>query len=126
MLFQRIIRKPFPLVWPGFIFLAEYLALVQVSHRNRAMMRPRHLPTVFSVLLLSCVSAFGQTNHFDPSPFISGLFGTCPPEGQGSGDSDLNRLKKEMRQANIVDLRNIYQPQAVKGCGFQYISMGRN
>jgi UDPglucose 6-dehydrogenase len=39
---------------------------------------------------------------------------------------DLNRLRKEMRQANIVDLRNIYQPEAVKACGFQYVSMGRN
>jgi UDPglucose 6-dehydrogenase len=39
---------------------------------------------------------------------------------------DLNRLRKEMRQANIVDLRNIYQPDTVKACGFQYVSVGRN
>jgi UDPglucose 6-dehydrogenase len=39
---------------------------------------------------------------------------------------DLTRLKKEMRQANIVDLRNIYEPESVKACGFNYCSIGRN
>ncbi|MBI3654414.1 MAG: UDP-glucose/GDP-mannose dehydrogenase family protein [Acidobacteria bacterium] len=38
---------------------------------------------------------------------------------------DLERLKREMRQANIVDLRNIYEPEAVKACGFAYVAIGR-
>jgi UDPglucose 6-dehydrogenase len=39
---------------------------------------------------------------------------------------DLKRAKSEMRQANIVDLRNIYEPETVKAFGFKYISIGRN
>jgi UDPglucose 6-dehydrogenase len=39
---------------------------------------------------------------------------------------DLKRAKGEMRQANIVDLRNIYEPETVKSFGFSYISIGRN
>jgi UDPglucose 6-dehydrogenase len=39
---------------------------------------------------------------------------------------DLNRAKIEMRQPNIIDLRNIYEPETVKAVGFNYISIGRN
>jgi UDPglucose 6-dehydrogenase len=39
---------------------------------------------------------------------------------------DLKRVKKEMRTANLVDLRNIYEPDAVKAYGFNYVSIGRN
>lgn len=39
---------------------------------------------------------------------------------------DLKRAKGEMRAANIVDLRNIYEPETVKSFGFNYISIGRN
>src|SRR5215471_2215902 len=39
---------------------------------------------------------------------------------------DFQRLKREMRQHNIVDLRNIYEPEAVAAAGFRYVSMGRN
>jgi UDPglucose 6-dehydrogenase len=39
---------------------------------------------------------------------------------------DLKRVKKEMRMANIVDLRNVYEPDAVKSYGFNYICIGRN
>lgn len=39
---------------------------------------------------------------------------------------DLVRIKAEMRQANIVDLRNIYEPETVRAIGYQYVSIGRN
>jgi UDPglucose 6-dehydrogenase len=39
---------------------------------------------------------------------------------------DFQRLKNEMRQPNIVDLRNIYEPEALVAAGFRYVSMGRN
>jgi UDPglucose 6-dehydrogenase len=38
---------------------------------------------------------------------------------------DLNRLKSVMRDLNLIDLRNIYKPEAVRAAGFRYVSMGR-
>lgn len=39
---------------------------------------------------------------------------------------DLHRLKKIMREPNIVDLRNIYEPGALRSLGFRIVSVGRN
>ena len=38
---------------------------------------------------------------------------------------DMNRLKQLMREPNIIDLRNIYEPEAVRTAGFKYLGMGR-
>ena len=38
---------------------------------------------------------------------------------------DFSRLKKLMREPVIVDLRNIYEPEAARGAGFKYTSVGR-
>jgi UDPglucose 6-dehydrogenase len=38
---------------------------------------------------------------------------------------DFARLKKLMREPVIVDLRNIYEPEAARGAGFKYTSVGR-
>jgi UDPglucose 6-dehydrogenase len=38
---------------------------------------------------------------------------------------DLQRLKSAMSTLNIVDLRNIYEPEAIRAAGFNYVSMGR-
>ena len=38
---------------------------------------------------------------------------------------DLERLKREMAQPVVVDLRNIYQPEEVARHGFVYESVGR-
>ena len=38
---------------------------------------------------------------------------------------DLNRLKSEMNQPVLVDLRNIYQRDDVESCGFTYTGVGR-
>jgi UDPglucose 6-dehydrogenase len=38
---------------------------------------------------------------------------------------DLARLKSVMRALNVVDLRNIYEPDTVRSAGFHYVSMGR-
>jgi UDPglucose 6-dehydrogenase len=38
---------------------------------------------------------------------------------------DLDRLKSVMQGLNIIDLRNIYEPDMVRSAGFKYISMGR-
>ena len=38
---------------------------------------------------------------------------------------DLERLKSAMHEPVLVDLRNIYEPQAVAGEGFRYLSIGR-
>lgn len=38
---------------------------------------------------------------------------------------DLDALKRTMKEPNIVDGRNIYDPQKVKSLGFNYIGVGR-
>lgn len=38
---------------------------------------------------------------------------------------DLNRVKSLMKQHVMVDLRNVYQPAAVRAAGFRYSSIGR-
>lgn len=38
---------------------------------------------------------------------------------------DMDRLKQLMREPNIVDLRNIYEPEMVRSAGFKYLGMGR-
>jgi UDPglucose 6-dehydrogenase len=38
---------------------------------------------------------------------------------------ELDRLRRRMRQALIVDLRNIYDPPRVAAAGFRYVSVGR-
>src|SRR6185295_12053536 len=39
---------------------------------------------------------------------------------------DMPRLKEVMREPNIVDLRNIYEPETMRSEGFNYLGMGRN
>ena len=39
---------------------------------------------------------------------------------------DMDRLKQLMREPNILDLRNIYEPETVRAAGFKYLGMGRN
>lgn len=38
---------------------------------------------------------------------------------------DFERLKTEMRRPNIIDLRNVYEPEAARASGFGYVSVGR-
>jgi UDPglucose 6-dehydrogenase len=38
---------------------------------------------------------------------------------------DLQRLKQVMREPNLIDLRNIYEPDKVKSAGFRFVSVGR-
>jgi UDPglucose 6-dehydrogenase len=38
---------------------------------------------------------------------------------------DIERLKQLMRQPNIIDLRNIYEPETLRAAGFKYLGMGR-
>ena len=38
---------------------------------------------------------------------------------------DMIRVKKSLRNPNIIDLRNIYNPQSMQEYGFNYISVGR-
>jgi UDPglucose 6-dehydrogenase len=38
---------------------------------------------------------------------------------------DFNRLKNVMKSLNVVDLRNVYDPEAMRGLGFKYVAMGR-
>ncbi|HLG13750.1 MAG TPA: UDP-glucose/GDP-mannose dehydrogenase family protein [Blastocatellia bacterium] len=38
---------------------------------------------------------------------------------------DFGRLKSVMREPNIIDLRNIYEPEAARAAGFRYVSLGR-
>ncbi len=38
---------------------------------------------------------------------------------------DLERLKSEMKELNIVDLRNVYEPETLREAGFKYVSVGR-
>lgn len=39
---------------------------------------------------------------------------------------DIVRLKQLMREANIIDLRNIYEPETIRSAGFKYLGMGRS
>ena len=38
---------------------------------------------------------------------------------------DLERIKNTMREAVMLDLRNIYSPAQMSAAGFQYQSVGR-
>ncbi len=40
-------------------------------------------------------------------------------------EMDLEEIKKRMKSPNIIDARNIFDPQKVKKLGFQYIGVGR-
>ena len=39
---------------------------------------------------------------------------------------DMDRLKQVMREPNIIDLRNLYEPDTMRSAGFNYLAMGRN
>ena len=38
---------------------------------------------------------------------------------------DLSKLKSVMREPNIIDLRNVYEPDSARRAGFNYIGLGR-
>ncbi len=38
---------------------------------------------------------------------------------------DLERIRKTLRRPVVVDLRNIYEPEAMRRAGFHYVSVGR-
>jgi UDPglucose 6-dehydrogenase len=38
---------------------------------------------------------------------------------------DMNRIKELMRTPKIADLRNIYEPERMRGLGFDYVGVGR-
>jgi UDPglucose 6-dehydrogenase len=38
---------------------------------------------------------------------------------------DLKKLKEHMRTPNLIDARNIYNPERAKSLGFTYIGVGR-
>ena len=39
---------------------------------------------------------------------------------------DMDRLKQVMRAPNIIDLRNLYEPETMRSAGFRYLAMGRS
>ena len=39
---------------------------------------------------------------------------------------DMDRLKQLMHEPNIIDLRNLYEPETMRSAGFKYLAMGRN
>ncbi len=39
---------------------------------------------------------------------------------------DMDLLKQLMREPNIIDLRNLYEPETMRSAGFKYLAMGRN
>jgi UDPglucose 6-dehydrogenase len=64
----------------------------------------------------------------------------CEDEYDAASDSDalvvvtewnqfrslnIDRLKSVMRGMNLIDLRNIYEPEAIRAAGFSYIALGR-
>jgi UDPglucose 6-dehydrogenase len=38
---------------------------------------------------------------------------------------DLEKVKKLMKTPNIVDARNLYDPEQMKQAGFNYVGIGR-
>ena len=39
---------------------------------------------------------------------------------------DMDLLKQMMSEPNIIDLRNLYEPETMRSAGFKYLAMGRN
>ncbi|HKA18410.1 MAG TPA: UDP-glucose/GDP-mannose dehydrogenase family protein [Blastocatellia bacterium] len=39
---------------------------------------------------------------------------------------DMDRLHQAMREPNIIDLRNLYEPETMRSAGFRYLAMGRS
>jgi len=37
----------------------------------------------------------------------------------------MHRVRRLLRQPVVVDLRNVYQPEKMRECGFEYEAMGR-
>jgi UDPglucose 6-dehydrogenase len=38
---------------------------------------------------------------------------------------NFDRIRKAMKAANLIDLRNVYDPQRMRNLGFYYTSVGR-
>ncbi|MBI5454159.1 MAG: hypothetical protein HY956_05985, partial [Deltaproteobacteria bacterium] len=38
---------------------------------------------------------------------------------------DLARIKTLLKEPKVVDLRNVYEPEAMAKLGFEYVSVGR-
>ena len=38
---------------------------------------------------------------------------------------DMKRVKELMREPKVADLRNIYEPERMRGMGFIYVGVGR-
>ena len=38
---------------------------------------------------------------------------------------DLERLREKLQEPVVVDLRNVYEPSAMRSSGFRYYSVGR-
>ena len=38
---------------------------------------------------------------------------------------DMNLLKEKLKQPVFIDLRNVYEPDAMKSLGFEYYCIGR-
>jgi len=39
---------------------------------------------------------------------------------------DFDRIKSLMKESLFIDLRNVYEPEALKEIGFRYVGVGRS
>lgn len=97
-------------------------------------------------IIADLVEAGATIRAYDPAAtesarqFLSGGVEYCEDEYETSRGSDalvvvtewnqfrsldLGRLKLGMREPNIIDLRNVYEPDMVRSAGFRYVGMGR-
>ncbi|MDP7034195.1 MAG: UDP-glucose/GDP-mannose dehydrogenase family protein [Planctomycetota bacterium] len=71
---------------------------------------------------------YGDRIRYFEDPYEAAQDADCVAiltEWQIYGDLDLTRLKDSMKQAVMVDGRNLFDPQEVIGLGFEYKSIGR-
>ncbi|MFH0771029.1 MAG: UDP-glucose/GDP-mannose dehydrogenase family protein [Candidatus Omnitrophota bacterium] len=81
----------------------------------QAMGKARALPELKGVKF--CADAYEAVRNSDCAVIVT--------EWNEFKELDLMRLKKLLRQAVIIDGRNIYEPAKMKQAGFKYFSIGR-
>jgi hypothetical protein len=78
------------------------------NQKENSQMNPRPRPLIAAIFLLGICPAFcspAQTVYFDPTPYTTGKFDGCSPQGNGS-DPYLNRLKnRDLPPPNYSTMR---------------------
>jgi UDPglucose 6-dehydrogenase len=101
---------------------APAINLVQALQERGAVVRafdPKAMETAAQILpdLFLCDNAYDACTDADVLVLVT--------EWNQFRMLDLNRVKSLLRQPAIVDLRNVYEPDAMRAAGFHYVCVGR-